>query len=114
MEAHAKKYSAGYQKDLKQGTSYTFWAKDFDGMAYKTMLRQLISKWGIMSIEMTSAIDADMAVIKEDGSKEYVDSEVIDMPVEPAQQEAQPAQEAPATENTQAAQANDAQAALFG
>lgn len=70
MEAHALKYSAGYR--AKKG--YTFWEKDFDGMAYKTMLRQLISKWGIMSIDMQTAIDADMSVINEDGTKEYVDN----------------------------------------
>lgn len=74
MVAHAKKYSPGYKKDLEKGTSWTFWSKDFDGMAYKTMLRQLISKWGIMSIEMQSAIDADMAVIQADGSRDYVES----------------------------------------
>ena len=27
----------------------------FDGMAFKTMLRQLISKWGVMSTEMQMA-----------------------------------------------------------
>lgn len=70
MEAHAMKYSMGYR--AKKG--YTFWEKDFDGMAYKTMLRQLISKWGIMSIDMQTAIDADMAVISEDGTKSYVDN----------------------------------------
>lgn len=73
MEAHALKYSMGYR--AKKG--YTFWEKDFDGMAYKTMLRQLISKWGIMSIDMQTAIDADMAVINEDGTKSYVDNENI-------------------------------------
>ena len=77
MEAHAKKYSPGYKKDLEKGTQWTFWAKDFDGMAYKTMLRQLISKWGIMSIDMIQAIDADMAVIHEDGTKDYVETENI-------------------------------------
>ena len=70
MERHALKYSKGYQ--AKKG--YTFWEKDFDGMAYKTMLRQLIGKWGIMSIEMVTAMDSDMAVINEDGSKTYVDN----------------------------------------
>lgn len=70
MEAHALKYSKGYK--AKKG--YTFWEKDFDGMAYKTMLRQLISKWGIMSIDMVSAIDSDMAVIHEDGTKDYVET----------------------------------------
>lgn len=69
MEAHALKYSKGYK--AKKG--YTFWEKDFDAMAYKTMLCQLISKWGIMSIDMQSAMDADMAVIHEDGTKDYVD-----------------------------------------
>lgn len=71
MEAHALKYSKGYQ--AKKG--YTFWEKDFDAMAYKTMLRQLISKWGIMSIEMQTAMDGDMAVINEDGTKDYVDND---------------------------------------
>lgn len=70
MEAHALKYSMGYR--AKKG--YTFWEKDFDGMAYKTMLRQLISKWGIMSIEMQNAYEGDMAYIKDDGTKEYVDN----------------------------------------
>lgn len=75
MEAHALKYSQGYAADKRKGTNWTFWSKDFDGMAYKTMLRQLISKWGIMSIDMTMAMDADMAVINEDGSKIYVDND---------------------------------------
>lgn len=78
MEAHALKYSAGYR--AKKG--YTFWEKDFDAMAYKTMLRQLISKWGIMSIDMQNAVESDMTVINEDGSKDYVDNvdNIIDKP----------------------------------
>lgn len=78
MEAHALKYSRGYQ--AKKG--YTFWEKDFDGMAYKTMLRQLVSKWGIMSIDMQTAIDKDMAMVNEDGSTEYVDNPTYEV-VEP-------------------------------
>lgn len=77
MEAHAIKYSQGYASDVKKGNKWTFWSKNFDGMAYKTMLRQLISKWGIMSIEMQSAVDADMAVINNDGTRKYVDNEPI-------------------------------------
>ncbi len=75
MEAHAIKYSAGYAADKRKGNQYTFWSKDFDGMAYKTMLRQLISKWGIMSLDLVTAIDSDMAVINSDGSKSYVEAE---------------------------------------
>lgn len=55
MEAHALRYSKGYA--AKKG--YTFWEKDFDAMAFKTMLRQLISKWGVMSIDLQSAYEAD-------------------------------------------------------
>ena len=104
MEAHALKYSKGYQ--AKKG--YTFWEKDFDGMAYKTMLRQLISKWGIMSIDMASAIDSDMAVINEDGTKDYVDNDATVFDMEPAQ-EATPQQSQP-----EPAVPVDAKAELFG
>ena len=74
MEAHALKYSQGYRADKQKGTEYTFWSKDFDGMAMKTMLRQLISKWGIMSTEMQEAFVKDQAVIDEKGNVDYVDS----------------------------------------
>lgn len=89
MTAHAMKYSPGYKQDLKKGTQWTFWSKDFDGMAYKTMLRQLISKWGIMSIDMTQALDADMAVIREDGTKDYVETDTSDVVSEQEPQEAE-------------------------
>ncbi len=90
MLAHAEKYSYAFAKNggakslelLEQGKipekemwKYSsFWFKDFDGMALKTMLRQLISKWGIMSINLQTAMDKDMAVIHEDMSAEYVDN----------------------------------------
>ena len=74
MEKHALKYSQGYKSDKAKGTNYTFWTQDFDGMAFKTMLRQLISKWGVMSIELQNAFESDMAIIKEDGTPVYVDN----------------------------------------
>lgn len=116
MESHALKYSQGYAADKKKGTAWTFWSKDFDGMAFKTMLRQLISKWGIMSIEMQSAIDADMAVINEDGTKDYVDNDnsyvEAEATVVESEPETEPVQEAPAEADT--AEASDVQQALFG
>lgn len=91
MAAHAEKYSAAFSKNgglkslesLERGEIHqkdmwkysSFWFKDFEAMAYKTMLRQLISKWGIMSIDMVNAMDADMAVIREDGTRAYVDNQ---------------------------------------
>ena len=100
MEHHAITYSQGYK--AKKG--YTFWEKAFDRMAEKTMLKQLLSRWGIMSTELQQAIDADEAVINEDGSMNYVETEeVIDV------------QPAPAPEPVkEAAPAEDPAAALFG
>lgn len=71
MESHALRYSKGYA--VKKG--YTFWEKDFDSMALKTLIRQLISKWGLMSTEMEKAYEADMGVIGENGSVTYVENE---------------------------------------
>ena len=117
--SNALKYSPGYANDKKKGTSYTFWSKDFDGMAYKTMLRQLISKWGVMSIELCNALESDMGVINDDGTVDYVenDENVIDMEEPP---QAEPEHEAPqqtAPQQSQPVQQTapqDAQAALFG
>lgn len=102
MENHALKYSQGYR--AKKG--YTFWEKNFDMMAYKTMLRQLISKWGIMSIDLQNAFENDMTFTDNSGKRSYVemDAEVIDMP--DVQEEK--------TEYSDNASAESAQAALFG
>lgn len=104
MESHAETYSPGYK--AKKG--FTFWEKDFDAMAYKTMLRQLISHWGVMSIEMQSALDSDMAVINEDGTKTYVenDDDIV------AESEAKVVEDP--KEKKQDKPADDAAAALFG
>ena len=101
MEKHALQYSKGFA--ARKG--YTFWEKDFDGMAYKTMLRQLISKWGIMSIEMTEVLEKDMAVINQDGSVEYVDNG--DMPpVEAVIQQDETAAEVTVENTTEAPEVN--------
>lgn len=86
MEQHANTYSKAFnledykklqagqipEKDLWKYSS--FWYKNFDTMAFKTVLRQLISKWGIMSIQLQEAFTKDMAVMKDNGEYEYVDS----------------------------------------
>lgn len=83
MQKHALEYSQAYASDVKKGTNYSFWTKDFNGMAFKTMLRQLISKWGIMSIDMQEALTKDMSVVKEDGTYDYVDNQpVMEVPSE--------------------------------
>ena len=86
MEKHADTYSQAFsldsykklldgkipQKEMWKYSSY--WYKSFDDMAEKTMIRQLISKWGIMSIELETAYRNDMAVIDENGNPHYVDN----------------------------------------
>lgn len=100
MESHALKYSKGYQ--AKKG--YTFWEKDFDAMACKTMIRHLISHWGVMSIQMQTALEKDMGVIKEDGTAELVDAvdtTAQEVPERPQPQQADnlpPTQEKPQEE----------------
>lgn len=59
------------------------------------MLRQLISKWGIMSTDMQEAYQKDQAVIESDGNYEYVDNDKeLDILAETPQELAQ-------TENTE-------------
>lgn len=114
MIAHAERYSKGYAAHK----GYTFWEKDFDGMAYKTMLRQLISKWGIMSIDMEKAYESDMAVINDDGSKTYVETE--DIPAETPKTPEKPVEapkgkdDTPKAEKPATAPDNDVAGALFG
>lgn len=85
VEAHAKKYSDSYKADLKNGYKSSFWSINFDEMAKKTLLIQLLRKWGIMSTELQDAVTKDQAVIDPNtGRPEYVDNtgEVIEEPVE--------------------------------
>lgn len=98
MEAHADRYSQAFHlkavdnRDPKrsrvsyadflagnypQGDEWkysSFWYKDFDGMACKTMLRQLISKWGIMSIDLQRALASDDSAINGDLTPDYLDT----------------------------------------
>lgn len=93
MMNHADKYSPAFSaavykkiqngeiadKDMWKYSS--FWYKDFDGMAKKTMLRQLISKWGVMSIELQSALTKDQNFIdmndKKDGFLELPEKQEL-------------------------------------
>ena len=108
MMSHADKYSpafsaAAYKKllngEIPQNELWkysSFWYKDFDGMAKKTMLRQLISKWGIMTAEMTMAYERDGHVMMPDTASGDLVPEVTDTPELSQQDE----QEQPKIERT--------------
>lgn len=68
---HAKSYSQSY------GYDNSTWKTDFDKMAMKTVLKNMLATWGILSVEMQKAIKIDQAVINdEDGETvDYVDNE---------------------------------------
>lgn len=74
VELHARQYSVSYQGDLKYNSKKSFWSTDFDAQAKKTLLRQIISKSGVMSTEMREAYKQDMATIDEQGNPVYVDN----------------------------------------
>lgn len=70
---HAKRFSQSY------GSNYSPWKTDFDAMATKTVLKHLLSRYGILSIEMQTGLRADQAVITatDDGEQyEYVDNTI--------------------------------------
>ena len=78
MEKHAKRYSQTYKSKKKWVVEQSKWTTDFDAMALKTVIKLLLSKYGILSVQLQKAIQADQAVISEtkDGEAvyEYVDS----------------------------------------
>lgn len=74
-ERHGKKYS----QTFKRGTG--LWSTEFDTMSKKTVLKMLLSKFGILSIEMQRAVEFDQSIVHgdinniEDATPEYVDNE---------------------------------------
>lgn len=71
VESHGKRFSQTYKK------GFGLWKDDFISMGKKTVLKSLLSKWGILSIEMQKAIKFDQAVVKDAETEdiEYVDAE---------------------------------------
>ncbi len=109
MELHASQFSQSYNTDKRYGKSRSVWSTNFDAMALKTVLKQLISKYGIMSIDMqggeamATAMASDQAVIGEDGMPTYTDNqpqEVNVTPEEPQNFPEEPQQAAPAPAET--------------
>ena len=53
VKAHAKRYSKSYNSQSSA------WASNFDEMATKTVLRNMLSHYGYMSVEMATAFEAE-------------------------------------------------------
>jgi len=78
LEKHAKKYSQTYKSNKEWVVKSSKWTTDFDAMATKTVLKLLLSKYGMLSIEMQRAIEADQAVIKDNIMDKDFDSNSVD------------------------------------
>ena len=89
IDKHGKRFSQTYKK------GFGLWKDDFNAMASKTVLKALLSKWGILSTEMQSAVRFDQSVVKsvENQEVEYIDndpiSEAFDEPVKAKKVEAE-------------------------
>lgn len=72
-----KKHGLRFSQTFKKG--FGLWKDDFDSMAAKTVLKALLSKWGVLSTEMQNAVKFDQGVVKsvETQEVEYLDNDPI-------------------------------------
>jgi len=83
---HAKRFSQSY------GSKFSPWKEHFDAMATKTVMKSLLSTYGVMTTEMTSAMVADNyetspeIKIAEDANQDVIDIEPAELKpeIEPA------------------------------
>lgn len=82
---HAKKYSKSFN------SSSSPWKSNFDAMAIKTVLRNLLSKYGVMSVEMANALQAEEGLANSsETTSEEIETTVDEIP-----------SSAPATDNAE-------------
>lgn len=91
MLSHADKYSPAFKAeeykkyisgDIDKNDEWkysSFWYKDFDAMAKKTLLRQIITKWGVMSTEMQEIVMRDEKMTQLVGDQ-IVTEDIVEMP----------------------------------
>lgn len=75
IDNHARKYSKSYQYDINEGKQSSLWSTDFDAMARKTVIKLLLSRWGILSIDMQRAIQDDQKTYDGTGEGTYGDNQ---------------------------------------
>lgn len=93
MMGHADKYSKAFSADAyekliagkipaKELWKYSsFWYKDFDEMALKTLLRQLFTRWGALDASLEKALTTDNQALDRDGN--LFDTDEPEIPVIP-------------------------------
>lgn len=74
VESHRIKHNKTKNKEQLTGV----WKSDYDAMAQKTVLKAMLSKWGILSIEMQKAVTTDETVQEMDEKGELKQAEMIE------------------------------------
>ena len=69
VQTHVSKYSQS-GIDKKTGEFKGVWRNEFDAMAKKTVLKLLLNRYGVLSVEMQNAIEKDQA----DSEGRYIDN----------------------------------------
>lgn len=69
LRDHALKYSQSFKKNFGP------WVDNFEAMCLKTVSKLNISKNGPMDVNLQDAIQADQAVIRDDGKRDYIDGD---------------------------------------
>lgn len=108
VQAHAQRYSQSYR-----GTRQSPWKTNFDEMALKTVIKNELSDWGVLSIEFRRGLEADQSVKSDpDADPEYPDNAPFDVgsavagertpePPEPAGTQPEPAERGPEPPKTE-------------
>ena len=76
VTAHAQRYSKSF------ASSTSTWASNFDEMAIKTVLRNLLSKYGIMSVEFQTAMESEQVTVLADehiGAPDFELMEIVNI-----------------------------------
>ncbi|EOB3407001.1 recombinase RecT [Enterococcus hirae] len=87
VEAHRIKHAKGFDKTKLTGA----WKENYDAMAIKTVLRNMLAKWGILSVEMQNAVTSDERVFRFDENNDLVEEVTLNdaEPIEPERKEAE-------------------------
>ncbi|MGF2052974.1 recombinase RecT [Enterococcus casseliflavus] len=99
IESHRIKNAKGYDKEKLSGA----WIDNYDSMAIKTVLRNMLSKWGLLSVEMQSAITSDEKVFRVDENNDLIEeTDLSDMePMPQDRKEAEKVVDDPVTDEGQ-------------
>lgn len=113
VEAHRIKHAKGFDKTKLTGA----WKENYDAMAIKTVLRNMLAKWGILSVEMQNAVTSDERVFRFDENNDLVEEVTLNdaEPIEPERKEAEKVEDVSSTfdEYEETANTDEQQDSLF-